>query len=152
MFPFIEQKYPAAKGERTIIGHSYGGLFAAFVLLTQPHLFNRYIIVSPSLWYANRSVIAMADSAVRTRMRADARVFLAVGSSENQPQAGRAMVDDLKAFAGKLRNLPGIRLGLQVFEGETHNSVFPGAVTRGLLDVFDRPAGADPATPQAPSP
>jgi hypothetical protein len=62
------------------------------------------------------------------------------------------MVDDLKEFAGKLKRFPGLRTQLQVFEGETHNSVFPGAVTRGLRVVFDRPEGEGPVRPQAPSP
>jgi hypothetical protein len=148
LFPFIERKLPAAKGERTIIGHSYGGLFAAYVLMTEPKLFNRYIIVSPSLWYANRTAITMADRAATSGLRPQARVFLAVGAAENQPQADRSMVDDLKEFAGKLKRFPGLRTHLQVFEGETHNSVFPGAVTRGLRVVFDRPEGEGPARPQ----
>jgi predicted alpha/beta superfamily hydrolase len=152
LFPFIERKLPAAKGDRAIIGHSYGGLFAAYVLLTEPQLFNRYIIVSPSLWYANHTAMTMTDGAAKSGLRPQARVFLAVGAAENQPQADRSMVDDLKEFAGKLKRLPGLHAHLQVFEGETHNSVFPGAVTRGLRVVFDRPEGGGPARPQVPSP
>jgi len=152
LFPFIERKLPASKGDRAIIGHSYGGLFASYVLMTEPRLFNRYIIVSPSLWYANRTAITMADRAATSGLRPQARVFLAVGAAENQPQADRSMVDDLKEFAGKLKHFPGLRAQLQVFEGETHNSVFPGAVTRGLRVVFDRPEGEGPARPQVPSP
>jgi pimeloyl-ACP methyl ester carboxylesterase len=34
----------------TIIGHSYGGLFATWALLTRPGVFNRYISISPSLF------------------------------------------------------------------------------------------------------
>lgn len=152
LFPFIERRLPAAQGERTIIGHSYGGLFATFVLLTEPELFNRYIIVSPSLWYANRTAITMADQALRSGQRPTARVFLSVGAFENQPEAGRVMVDDLKELATKLKGFPGLRTSLQVFEGETHNSVFPAAVTRGLRTVFDRPREQGSATPPAPSP
>lgn len=152
LFPFIARKYPAAKGDRTIIGHSYGGLFASYVLLTEPELFSRYIIISPSLWYANRTIITMADVAMQSGIRPGARVFLGVGAFENQPQAGRAMVDDLKEFSGKLKRFPGVHRSMQVFEGETHNSVFPGAVTRGLRTVFDRPEGEGPTVPPTPSP
>lgn len=152
LIPFIDRKYPSTKGERAIVGHSYGGLFATFVLLTEPDLFNRYIIVSPSLWYANRTAISMADAMASNGLRPGARVFFAVGSSENQPQNGRAMVDDLKELLSKLRKqkLPGLVISSRIFEGETHNSVFPGAVTRGLLAVFDAPTPAP--TPQAPAP
>ena len=63
LIPLIDKKYPTERGDRAIIGHSYGGLFASYVLVTEPELFNRFIIVSPSLWYANRSALTMADPA-----------------------------------------------------------------------------------------
>ena len=34
------------------------------------------------------------------------------------------------------RNNPGLKLERQIFEGETHMSVYPGAVTHGLGSVF----------------
>lgn len=139
LVPYVEKNFRAEQRDRTIIGHSYGGLFATYVLLTEPDLFARYIIVSPSLWYANRTALAI-DAAGTTKP--DARVFFAVGSMENQPQANRAMVDDLEELVTQLknRNHPKLQMRLKIFDGETHNSVFPAAVTRGLLTVFDSPA------------
>jgi predicted alpha/beta superfamily hydrolase len=109
----------------------------------------RALLYSKTVW---GTAITMAERAATSGLRPQARVFLAVGAAENQPQAARSMVDDLKEFAGKLKRFPGLRTRLQVFEGETHNSVFPGAVTRGLRVVFDRPEGEGPARPQVPSP
>ena len=138
--PFMERHYRVS-ADRTIIGHSYGGLFATYVLLTQPQLFHRYIIVSPSLWYANRIALAMEETAAASGIKPDARVFFAVGSQENQPQVNRAMVDDLEELVRQLktRNNAKLEMRLKIYDGETHNSVFPGAVTRGLLTVFDSP-------------
>ena len=135
--PFIEKRYRATPGDRTLIGHSYGGLFGTYVLLTEPALFKRYIIVSPSLWYSKRIAFTMEEHAAEGGIRPDARVFLAVGALENS-----FMADDLVVLAKKLRarNNPRLTIATKVFEGERHNSVFPGAVTRGLLTVFDRPA------------
>jgi hypothetical protein len=61
-------------------------------------------------------------------------VFLSVGALENP-----AMPNDLKDFYNRLksRNRPGLKLTLQIFEDERHDSVFPGAVTRGLRTVFE---------------
>jgi hypothetical protein len=72
-------------------------------------------------------------------MRPSARVFFAVGSFENQPGANRGMVDDLNELVEKLksRNNSNLIVRYRVYDGETHNSVFPGAVTRGLLTVFE---------------
>ncbi len=143
--PYIENRFPAQPGDRTLIGHSYGGLFATYVLLTEPSLFKRYIIVSPSLWYSKRIAFAMEEEAAQSGIRPDARVFFAVGALENS-----IMADDLTELVKKLRgrNNPLLRTDMQIYGGERHNSVFPGAVTRGLLTVFDRPE-TQSTTPQS---
>lgn len=149
LIPFIENRFPATPDDRTLIGHSYGGLFATYVLLTEPSLFQRYIAVSPSLWYANRTALTMEEAAARIGIRPRARVFFAVGANENQ-----IMEDDLAELVRNLRGrgIPGLQVIMKVYEGETHNSVFPGAVTRGLLSVFDRPEPAGSATRRDPVP
>ena len=138
LVPLIERHYRADPIDRTIVGHSYGGLFGTYVLLTQPELFRRYILISPSLWYSNRIALTMEEAAAASGIKPDARVFFAVGSRENQPANNRAMVDDLTELVDKLRsrNNPRLTLRYKIYDGETHNSVFPGAVTRGLLTVF----------------
>ena len=134
--PYIERRYRVDPGDRTLIGHSYGGLFAVYVLLTEPALFRRYIAVSPSLWYANRVALTMADSWAGAPVRPGTRAFFAVGALENSN-----MTDDLNELVRKLRrkNTTGAQIGMQIFEKERHNSVFPAAVTRGLLSVFATP-------------
>ena len=54
--PFIAAKYKT-NSNKTIIGQSLGGLLATEVLLKKPTLFNKYIIVSPSLWWDNGSLL-----------------------------------------------------------------------------------------------
>jgi hypothetical protein len=140
LVPLIERRYRTDGEDRTLIGHSYGGLFGTYVLLTQPALFKRYVLVSPSLWYSNRIALTMEETAAASGIKPDARVFFAVGSHENQPANNRAMVDDLSELVAKLksRNNPRLIVRYRIYDGETHNSVFPGAVTRGLLTVFER--------------
>jgi predicted alpha/beta superfamily hydrolase len=149
LIPFIESRFPVTPDDRTLIGHSYGGLFATYVLLTEPSLFQRYIAVSPSLWYANRTALTMEEAAARSGIRPRARVFYAVGANENQ-----IMEDDLAELVKKLRSrgIPGLQVTMRVYESETHNSVFPGAVTRGLLTVFDRPQASGSTTRRDPAP
>lgn len=136
LMPYIERNFRANPSDRALIGHSYGGLFGTYVLLTQPSLFQRYIIVSPSLWYSNRVAFSMENDADEAGVRAAARVFFSVGELENP-----MMANDLRDLVAKLksRGNPNLKMTLRIFEGERHNSVFPGAVTRGLLTVFDAP-------------
>lgn len=146
LVPLIDRRFRTSN-DRTIIGHSYGGLFATYVLLTEPALFKRYVVVSPSIWYANRIALTMEQTAADSGIRPDARVFFAVGALESS-----VMSDDLTELYRRLRSRNNARLDmtLRMFEGERHNSVFPAAVTRGLLTVFDRqgrePPPIDPET------
>lgn len=143
VIPFISTVFPA-NADRTFIGHSYGGLFGSYVLLTEPELFKRYIIVSPSLWYENRMIFRVeqqtASSPVRQR-QIERHAFFAIGSAETRNQTGAPMVEELKQFYRKLesRQDPGLTVDMRVYDGENHFSVFPGAVTSGLLAVFARP-------------
>ncbi|MEL6590718.1 MAG: alpha/beta hydrolase-fold protein [Bacteroidota bacterium] len=56
LFPFIDKQYRTQKEDRAIYGHSYGGLFGAYVLLEKPQLFNRYLLLGPSLWYIRKTI------------------------------------------------------------------------------------------------
>jgi hypothetical protein len=67
-----------------------------------------------------------------------ASVFLAAGSLEEAHDYQQRFVSNAYELESRLRarSYPGLELGLRIFEGETHMSVFPGAVTRGLGEVF----------------
>lgn len=133
ILPLISTKFHGDITDTTITGHSFGGLFGSWVLATAPESFKRYILISPSLWYGDKFIFSQEIS----QNDESAQVFLGVGRYENQPQRGRAMVDDLQEFARRLENArPNTQVIQHVFEDETHNSVFPAAFTRGLRQVF----------------
>ena len=50
LLPDVERVYGASPF-RVLIGHSFGGLFAAYALVTKPGLFQGLIAISPSLWW-----------------------------------------------------------------------------------------------------
>lgn len=51
LLPQLQQRAPLNVDRLGLFGHSYGGLFTLYTLLTQPHLFKHYIAASPSLWW-----------------------------------------------------------------------------------------------------
>lgn len=135
LLPFLDNTYRLTPGDRTFVGHSYGGLFGTYVLLTCPELFSRYVLVSPSLWYDDRVVFDLERVYAARHDSLPARVFLAVGERENS-----RMADDLATLERRLRarEYRGLVLGRRVFTEERHNGVFPAALTRGLRFVFGR--------------
>ena len=109
LIPFIDENYDTVRGERTLVGHSYGGLFTAWNVVASPRLFRRYIIVSPSLWYADRWIFGLLYPP-----SINARVYLAVGSTEGN--SDHDMVVDLRNFARKLRKISEMSVSYGVLE------------------------------------
>ena len=137
LIPFIDRNYRTVAGDRTLVGHSYGGLFASWNVLLEPSLFQRYIVVSPSLWYHDRWIFELEKERAKSGKALRARMYLAVGALERNEE--RDMPDDLRAFARKLqsRHYAGLVLSSAVLDDETHNSVFPRALSNGLRFVFE---------------
>lgn len=136
ILPFVEARFGADPADRTLVGHSYGGLFATWVMLTRPGLFRRHVVVSPSLWYDGGMIFDVERRRAEARRDARLDVFLGVGADENPRMAA-----NVRALAAALRGRgdPGVRVVEQVFEGETHDSVFPAAFTRGIRAVREQP-------------
>lgn len=136
--PYIESRYPVKKDDKTLVGHSYGGLLATYAMLTKPGLFQRYIVVSPSYWYDNQMIFRLEQEFSATHSALPAKLFLCVGGMENPPWTRTPMVRHMQLFAETLheREYEGLQITSHVFAEETHNSVFPAALSRGLRVVF----------------
>jgi predicted alpha/beta superfamily hydrolase len=145
MIPELAARYRVS-GDRTFVGHSYGGLFGAWTLLSRPEIFDRYILVSPSLWYADGRFLSDEAFAEAAPIEQRTLVYMGVGDWENQPETSYAMVDDLVAFSEKLtaRGNPDLVAKHRVFEDETHASIFPAVLSTGLRHLFtSMEAGGD---------
>ena len=59
----VAQLAPVNPAQQTLWGHSYGGLFALYVLFTRPELFSHYIAADPSLWWHNGLILQYAQRA-----------------------------------------------------------------------------------------
>jgi predicted alpha/beta superfamily hydrolase len=57
--PLVAQRYRISDSS-TLIGQSLGGLLATEILLKKPELFNNYVIVSPSLWWDDESLLEVS--------------------------------------------------------------------------------------------
>lgn len=136
--PLIERTWRVEPGERTLVGHSYGGLFSAWVLQLHPQHFNRYLIVSPSLWYAERWMLESPDARSKASLARPTYAYIAVGSWEEQPQNKGYMVTEAQRFGAMLeaRKDPNLKTEVRVFDDETHASIFPAAFSTGIRHLF----------------
>lgn len=81
LIPFIDRKYPTAPN-RTLIGHSLGGLLAIHTLIYHPNIFNNYVAIDPSL-SADRKFILQADSVLSSKEFKDKTLFVGVANTKD---------------------------------------------------------------------
>ena len=136
LVPFLDGLYRSLPVDRTLVGHSFGGLFAAWTLLSEPGFFDNYVIVSPSLWYDQQATLQLERSVAERRDSLPARAYLCVGSREVNRH--HDMVQDLRTFTNQLQehSYQGLSFRAKVLADETHNSVFPGCLSNGLRYVL----------------
>lgn len=152
VIPEIEERFPVRAGDRTLLGHSFGGLFGLYTLFHRPQAFEKFLIVSPSTWWDDRIVMRYEEQWGNEHSDLQASVFLAVGENEvvgetwrNESFSTEAVkllrqVDNAKELAERLRGreYPSLSFESVVFQGEYHLTMMPAAVTRGLLALFDK--------------
>lgn len=136
--PMVASRWRIDPDDRTLVGHSYGGLFTAWVLQAHPEAFSRYLMVSPSLWYADKLILEREAALSSTRLSRRTYAYLGVGSWEEQPHNGGYMVSEMTRFAEMLaaRGDPNLIVKSRVFEDETHASIFPTCFSTGIRHLF----------------
>lgn len=100
--PFIATKFKTTT-DRTIIGESLGGLLATEILFTKPRLFNKYIIISPSLWWDDASLLKK-DPEIES-VYTHFQIYIGVGKEGLAPTAKPHVMEvDANILADKLKN------------------------------------------------
>lgn len=130
VIPMISARYHC-NDSRTLLGQSLGGLLASEILLTHPDMFSNYLIVSPSLWWDDQSLLGKE---VLTGTSA-CKVFIAVGKE------GKVMVRDAKSLNKKLSqssNAPQ-SLYFRYFPEHNHGDILHSAATAGFTFLFQSP-------------
>lgn len=101
--PFIERRFRTT-GDRMIIGESLGGLLATEILITKPWLFNKYIIVSPSLWWDNGSILNRPSDIYSESFQQPTGIYIGVGKEGLTPtEVPRVMEVDANILAAKFK-------------------------------------------------
>ena len=132
LLPFIDATYRTDKKNRALAGWSLGGLFTLYALFNDPDLFNRNLILSPSVWWDNKIILAHEQAYAANHARLPARLFFSVGDNEG------AMVPDMKQIVDQIegRNYPGLHLTKRILADETHATVLGSAYSKGILAAF----------------
>jgi predicted alpha/beta superfamily hydrolase len=132
--PFIAERYPVDFADQTLIGSSLGGLFSLYAYFRRPGAFANHVANSPALWWNGGEFMKLPDHHA-SPVGAAGSLFISVGGEEpNAPPW--MMLDNFHRFAERLRSIKGLALTSHVFEGESHTSVIPAALSRGMRTIF----------------
>jgi len=131
LIPFIESNYRTDPRGRILQGHSYGGLFTLYAMLSDRGLFSAYIAGSPAVRYDNGYVFKQEAAYARSHKELPVKLFLAVGGSEDLDKPVEEFIAQLRS-----RNYEDLKLETRVIQGERHAGVKPELFNRGLRFVF----------------
>ncbi len=125
MVPYIDSAYRTSE-QKTLIGQSLGGLLSTEILLKHPEIFATYIIVSPSLWWDDGSLLENGPNYV-AGFKEDIfpRVIVMVGN-EGEEMIGyaAALTDVLKATGNSGSNITLVQLPDEDHLTILHNALY----------------------------
>ncbi|SFV00400.1 alpha/beta hydrolase-fold protein [Pseudoduganella namucuonensis] len=132
LIPYINKSYPT-NGSNILFGHSFGGVFSMYALLTEPQLFNSYLAVDPSFWWDGNYMNKLAADKLSVSLQSGKSLFITGREGDGLKQMGIPIMDSvLKSKAPKDLNWK-----IAAYPDETHGSVRLKSVYDGLKFFYD---------------
>lgn len=134
LIPYVEKNY-RCNGHRTLIGQSLAGLFATEVLLKKPTMFNDYIIMSPSLWWGQESLLNDAPALLKSLPETPMQIYVAVGKE------GKTMEQDARKLAKIIRKSgkKQVKLFFEFLPEEDHGTILHQATGNAFEKMYTLP-------------
>lgn len=125
--PFIDENYKT-NAVKTLIGQSLGGLLATEILFKNPNLFDNYIIVSPSLWWDEESLLDYDPKKYQTKKS----IYIAVGKEgEIMEREANDLYEKLK-----IEKMENTTLYFQFLEDQNHGDALHLSVYFAFEKIF----------------
>jgi predicted alpha/beta superfamily hydrolase len=125
LIPYIDKTYPT-NGTNSLYGHSYGGLFVLYTLLSEPQLFGSYYATDPPFRFNDDYLIKMAAKKLEN-LPPDKILWLA-GNELTYKSQGIDRLDSVLRFKAPAS----LHWKMVTFPNETHNSVRLKAMYDGI--------------------
>jgi predicted alpha/beta superfamily hydrolase len=150
LIPYIEGKYPVTN-YRTLIGHSYAGLFTIYTLLNKPELFANYISIDPSLDWDNQKLLKQSESVFFKKNYRGKGLFMSLGGKLHMQNSAitidNVMQDtseytlsarsnvSLSEFVKKNKSI-GLNFKWQFYPNDLHGTIPQPSIKDGLISLF----------------
>ncbi|MEZ0607042.1 alpha/beta hydrolase [Fibrella sp. WM1] len=136
LVPWIDSRYRTTTNDRSLLGHSLGGYFSLYTLLSQAkertHEFRNFVAASPPIWY-NDYYLNQLPSQLTAFGRGDSiYVFLSVGGEENP----RWDIKPNRALADKLSRMSGLQVSGSCYNQLGHMDTGQLSFLKGLQAFY----------------
>ena len=149
--PFVAKHVAVNLNHQGLFGHSFGGLFALWLLFNNPGAFSHWIAASPAITWEDSFLL---EHLARFDPRGQAvDVHLSAGEwegdhlapfQETADDASERLTEKAKTrtvaaaqeMAAHLAALPGVTAVYETYAGENHMSVLTVAVSRAVQRMF----------------
>ncbi|WCO00442.1 alpha/beta hydrolase-fold protein [Psychroserpens ponticola] len=151
LMPYIDKTFQTSR-YRTLIGHSYAGLFTINVLLKHSHLFNNYIAIDPSLDWDGQKLLKEAKVKLKSKSFKGKSLFVAFAAEQLHMSDDTVTIDNLMENTSEFTLFPrsivefseyasaqkqnGLQFSWKVYPEDLHGTVPLPAIRDGLVAVF----------------
>ena len=132
LIPLVDEKF-RTKDFKTLIGHSYGGLFIIHSITQSPRLFNAYIAISPSLFWDDQNVVSAFEKMLNKKPDISGSLFMTMANEKG------TMLGGLYKIVGILESInpKNFRWGYKIYKDEHHGSVPVISQVDGFHFIYD---------------
>lgn len=150
LLPHIETNYPVSS-YRTLIGHSYAGLFTINALLNHPALFANYLAIDPSLDWDEQRLLKQAREELPIKDFTGKSLFVSLGGqlhmADSKITIDNVMSDssDFTSFArsniefsslAEANSANGLNFQWKYYPDDLHGTVPLPSIMDGLIYLF----------------
>jgi len=136
VLPFVEGRFRTG-GDTALMGESLAGLFVVETFLKAPEMFDRYVAVSPSLWWDGGRLAAQAGAHLRDHSNEPRTLILTIGDEGGEMQAAMdVLVANLSDHA-----IPALDWSYTPRPDESHATIYHSAALDAFRRLFPSPAG-----------
>ncbi|GAB1310716.1 Siderophore esteras-like protein IroE-like protein [Madurella fahalii] len=122
-----------------LYGHSFGGLFVIYALISQPNMFDTYLSASPAIEWRNGSILDMVSDSLGTGLQGSSSFAARLRKSECISGNGTSNKPALMITYGSLEQFPVRRRTETEAEFRERKSYFqPLRMTEYCRELFDR--------------
>ncbi len=137
--PYIQKQYRAG-GAKMLIGQSLAGLLATEVLFKKPYLFDKYVIISPSLWWDNGSLLKQKMAVPGVAQ--NTKIYVGVGKEGPAPSVEpHTMEGDAKQLVEKINGAGNkkVKVYFDYLPDEDHATIEHQAIFNAFRKLYPAP-------------